>query len=182
MSAFSSPAIVLSAVLFLASTIAGYLASPLLDSAEIASNLRSTLEPLIALSPFWLFVVIFINNAVKAAMAIALGIFFGVFPVIFLVVNGLLLGLVVHLANSPAVAAAAILPHGIIEIPAIVAAAGMGIYLGAGLLQQLLGKKPQLGGRVARVARAYGWFLVPALLIAAAVEAFLTPLAIKAVS
>jgi len=174
-------AIALSAALLLVSTVAGYIASPFLDSADIASTLKSTLGPLANLSPVLLFVFIFINNAFKAALAIALGVFFGIFPVVFLVANGLLLGLVVRLSGSPLVTAAAILPHGIIEIPAIIVAAAMGMYLGSGLLDQVRGKQPRLGSRASIIARAYVLLLVPAFLAAAAIEAFLTPLVVMAV-
>lgn len=80
-----------------------------------------------------LFLVIFFNNAIKSLLVIGLGAGFALFPLFFLVANGVVIGyLVAHPAPGVTAAdlAAALLPHGVIEIPAILLAAGYGIRLG----------------------------------------------------
>src|SRR5665647_493975 len=71
-------------------------------------------------SIFWL---IFWNNILKTLLIIALGAFFGILPLFFLLANGMLLGYVGAVSaqkESLFYVIKAIVPHGIIEIPAII--------------------------------------------------------------
>ncbi|SCW72987.1 stage II sporulation protein M [Paenibacillus tianmuensis] len=89
-------------------------------------------------SLFWL---IFWNNALKSLLVIALGLFFGVFPLFFLLANGLLLGYVCMVSaqkQSWLFVIKTILPHGILEIPAIIVACALGLRLGMMVLKTLL--------------------------------------------
>lgn len=82
-------------------------------------------------SLFWL---IFWNNTSKSILIIALGAFFGVLPLFFLLGNGLLLGYVMSISaqkESILYVIKAIVPHGIIEIPAVIFACAVGLRLGA---------------------------------------------------
>ncbi|TVX97569.1 stage II sporulation protein M [Paenibacillus cremeus] len=85
-------------------------------------------------NPQWtLFWLIFWNNASKSLLIIALGLFFGVFPLFFLMANGLLIGymcMVTVEKQSWLVVVKSIIPHGILEIPAIVFASALGLRLG----------------------------------------------------
>lgn len=81
--------------------------------------------------------VIFFNNAVKSIFVMYLGALFGVLPLLFLVVNGMVIGfLLKHLAEQQGGAFVfelifkGLLPHGIIEIPAIVIACAYGLRFG----------------------------------------------------
>lgn len=86
--------------------------------------------------------VIFLNNAVKSVFIMYLGVFFGALPVIFLVVNGMMIGfLLQNIAAQPSgphvfeVIVKGLLPHGIIEIPAIVVACAYGMRFGVLMLK-----------------------------------------------
>ncbi|WP_169713773.1 stage II sporulation protein M [Paludifilum halophilum] len=131
----------LAALIFVISGIAGYAASAaiqqmLKDSAfwsqlrEIARQIQQ--DP----SFFHIFGTIFLNNLRASVSMIGLGIFFGVFPIAALVTNGLMLGVVLGDtsaatgANPLVVFATSILPHGILELPAVIIAAAYGIRLG----------------------------------------------------
>ncbi|MCS7463613.1 stage II sporulation protein M [Paenibacillus doosanensis] len=86
-------------------------------------------------SMFWL---IFWNNAWKSIVIIGMGAFFGVLPLFFLLSNGLLLGYVMAVSaekQSVLYVIKAILPHGIIEIPAVVFACAFGLRLGVLVLK-----------------------------------------------
>lgn len=92
-----------------------------------------------------MFVVIFLNNAIKSVFVIFAGAFFGVFPIFFLVLNGLILGYVIQLASVGMAQMTVwemifktLLPHGILEIPALIIAGAYGLRLGR-LLFSLLG-------------------------------------------
>ncbi len=89
----------------------------------------------------WFFVFIFLNNTIKVICFVFIGALFAVVPFFVLVVNGMTLGYVVfHPAQelSPwTIVIKGILPHGIIELPAIILACAYGIRLGALMLKGL---------------------------------------------
>ncbi|MCA0758449.1 stage II sporulation protein M [Paenibacillus sp. N4] len=88
--------------------------------------------------------VIFLNNAVKSIFVMYLGALFGILPLLFLVVNGMVIGfLLKHLAEQQGGAFVfelifkGLLPHGIIEIPAIVVACAYGLRFGTLVIKAL---------------------------------------------
>lgn len=89
--------------------------------------------------------IIFFNNAIKSILIIFLGAFFGLLPIFFLVINGMVIGyLLERVAETPGAISVfelvvkGLLPHGIIEIPAIIVACAYGLRFGA-LVFRLLG-------------------------------------------
>jgi stage II sporulation protein M len=80
-----------------------------------------------------LFILIFTNNLFVCLLVIVLGIFFGIMPLYFLISNGLLLG---YLASQRMNGETwfyflkGIVPHGIIEIPALILACAFGVRFG----------------------------------------------------
>ncbi len=91
----------------------------------------------------WLLIVIFFNNFTKAIIFMFLGLAFGILPVIMLFVNGLLLGYVLFAEHEMTIIelfVKGILPHGIIEIPAIILACAYGIKLGTLLAKSIVFK------------------------------------------
>ncbi|NOU92919.1 stage II sporulation protein M [Paenibacillus sp. LMG 31456] len=88
-------------------------------------------------SLFWL---IFWNNTIKSVAIIALGAVFGILPLFFLLANGLILG---YLGSTFAQKESllffvkGILPHGVIEIPAIIFACAFGLRLGVLMLKMV---------------------------------------------
>ncbi|MFF2890740.1 stage II sporulation protein M [Paenibacillus sp. NPDC057967] len=82
-------------------------------------------------------IVIFFNNAIKSILVMYLGAFFGILPLLFLGINGMVIGFVLKLtAESPdalpvwELIVKGLLPHGIIEIPAIIIACAYGLKFG----------------------------------------------------
>jgi len=92
-------------------------------------------------NPQWsLFWLIFWNNTTKSVMIIALGAIFGVLPLFFLIANGLLLGYMGTLSaqkDSLWFFMKAIVPHGVIEIPAIIFACAFGLRLGVLMMKMV---------------------------------------------
>jgi stage II sporulation protein M len=83
----------------------------------------------------WIFLFIFFNNFIKALAVIFLGALLGIFPIIFLVINGLMIGFVISWAERAGasmveVIVLGLLPHGIVELSAILIAAAFGIRYG----------------------------------------------------
>jgi stage II sporulation protein M len=103
-----------------------FIESQLKAMGQIASSIGNERNPQLSL-----FLFIFWNNVSKSLLIIGLGVFFGILPLFFLLANGLLLGyLLLVQADSVMLLIKGILPHGIIEIPAIILAAALGLRLG----------------------------------------------------
>ncbi|CAM4475460.1 stage II sporulation protein M [Paenibacillus phoenicis] len=137
--------------------------------------------------PEWsFFLFIFFNNVTKSIGVMLLGAILGILPAFFLLMNGLALGFVVMAAggrgeNLMDLIVRGLLPHGIIEIPAILIAAGFGMQFGYLALKSL----GEAGSRDAS-ERTVDWrgFLVSAgrgavwivvmLLVAAVIESTVT--------
>lgn len=162
-------------------TIAGLVAPDIAKLQEYSRELSRSATPELSFFKF-----IFLNNAIKSVAVIVLGALLGIMPAIFLLMNGMVLGLVVSLAaaqgaNLFELVVLGLLPHGIIEIPAILVAAGFGMQLGYVILKGL----GELGARD-RTDRTVNWkdFLTSAgrgafwivifLLIAAIIESTIT--------
>lgn len=167
---------------FLDSQIAGL--GQLADMVDKASGNDPNREALI------LSLVIFFNNTIKSILIMYLGAFFGVLPFFFLVINGMIIGylLKVIAADSNAmpvleVIVKGLLPHGIIEIPAIVFACAYGLKFGGLIFRasgSLLFSRSKLGG-IGKEIEFFAIRTVPmiviltvALLVAAIVESTLT--------
>jgi stage II sporulation protein M len=149
----------------------------------IADRLQESLAGFVkifgGLPPLQLAGAIFLNNAVKTLLVMALGILFGAITVLFLVVNGAALGIVFYLsiqAKGLWPSLLVILPHGILELPAVLLGASIGLMLGRHSVSRLLGRAhTSLGSEIARALHFFVKVIVPLLLLAALVEAFITP-------
>jgi uncharacterized membrane protein SpoIIM required for sporulation len=121
------------------------------------------------------FVEIAVNNWLVATSAGFSGLFAGLPTVATLLFNGLLVGAVAAVTD-PLVFGALVLPHGVIELPAIAVAGGVGLRLGHVAWGVWRGAHPP-----AVLAEAVGrtWRLVVGLaavfVVAGFVEAFVTP-------
>lgn len=131
---------------------------------------------------FYIFLFIFINNAVKSFLVILFGFLFGIIPIIFLFLNGQLIGLVMGLSdaynNGFISFFAAIIPHGIFEVPAILIAASYGICLGMRFFRALIFKE-KFAQHFKFAMKRYLTVILPLLLLAALIETFLTPVIIE---
>jgi len=121
-------------------------------------------------------VLIFLNNTVLSlgAMLLALIPPFFLIPLTFVVSNGYIVGIVVLSTKSPAMAVLGIVPHGIIEIPAILFATSMGTRIGWTTLKWLLrrGKSPK--EELTSSLKAFFYVVVPLLVVAAVFEVVIT--------
>ena len=173
------------------------------DVRALAERLAGGLPP--DASPGWLFLHLFWNNFRAAALGLAVGIIpFLSLPAVGAAANGIALGLVAAFAGQAeslgtARLAAGILPHGILELPAVWLADAMGIFLcleigrrirkpkraafgvlsdpnGLASPETALPADPRDDIFLGDLVVTFGAVVVPLLLVAAAVEAFVTPL------
>ena len=121
---------------------------------------------------------IFINNALKALFVITFGALAGVVPVLFLLVNGVTLGLVMYssiLSRGVWASLLAILPHGVLELPAVLLGTAIGLMLGKHAIRRLLGAaETTLSSELGRALRFFLSVIVPLLLVAALIETFIS--------
>jgi stage II sporulation protein M len=126
---------------------------------------------------------IFLNNAVKALLVMVGGIAIGLLPAVFLIVNGAALGFVLSSSiPSRGVLAAllAILPHGVFELPAVILATSMGLLLGRCAVNKFFhAGETRISDELALALKFFVRTVVPLLLIAALVEAFVTSALVK---
>ena len=174
------PYTLLSVSLFAIGVLAGMIAIVWLPDA--AAGVERSIAEFVhlgqGLGPAGLFAFIVINNVVKAALMMCLGIAFGLIPIFFLVSNGIVLSVAAALISDEAgalVAVAGLLPHGIVEISAVLMAAAAGLRLGAIAVERL--RRPGVGLKM-ELAKAWRFFLtlvLPALVVASVIETLATP-------
>jgi len=129
-----------------------------------------------------MFVFIFANNTIKSILVMFLGLFGGVIPLFFLLVNGMVIGYWLANVEGTGMSAAEIvvkglLPHGVLEIPAIVVASAYGMGLGVQLVRSAI-PKIRIPGQLERTLATtlpLMPFLTLVLLAAAVIEVTVTP-------
>ena len=154
---------------------------PVKEILQSSYNTTKKLAPEDSLFPIILFftlsfLIIFVNNTVKSFIAMVSGVFLGIIPVFFLFINGFIIGLVVFVSGKEVgyvETIARIIPHGIFEIPAIILACSYGLWLGKSAFLSLKKKDVELSSRVKYAVSRFCKVVLPALLVAAIIEAAL---------
>ncbi|MGG4194799.1 stage II sporulation protein M [Paenibacillus jamilae] len=129
------------------------------------------------------FVFIFYNNAIKAVMIMFAGIVLGIVPAGFLIINGMVIGLLLRIMESQGLDLAStiikgILPHGILEIPAILIAGAYGMRFGILILQRIFSRRmraegPTIMDWIKQTGAGAVW-VTAMLLVAAIIESTVT--------
>ncbi len=146
---------------------------------EIISRFSEMFSPVFDVSSFSLAVIIFVNNSFSLLLSIILGFFFGLVPLLSLFSNGMLLGVFAVIWQERLSLDSffvGVLPHGLIEIPVLVIGAAIGLKIGFIFLSRLIKKEGEVKKEILSGFIFFGKFLIPLLLLAAFIEAFITPL------
>jgi stage II sporulation protein M len=151
---------------------------------ETATDLQQLLQQFAkmfqGLAKLRLAAAIFLNNSLKTLLVILLGPLLGLASVVFLIVNGAILGAVIPLAvESKGLwrSIMTIVPHGIFELPAIFLGTSIGLKLGLHPFRRLAGNADTtLLSELSYGLRLFFRLILPLLLLAAAIEVFVTPL------
>jgi stage II sporulation protein M len=149
---------------------------------ELAGHFESSVVGFVKIfrgfSRFELAGAIFLNNALKTLVGIILGSLFGIIPVVFLLANGIALGVVFSLSAQSRglwLSVLSILPHGILELPAVFLGTSIGLMVGSHVVKRLFGRAQTTPrGELVQGLRFFCTVILPLLLMAALVEAFLT--------
>ena len=166
---------ILSAI-FVAASLLGFLA-PIPGKMDLLVDLKASLEPLLTLTPLKMFFVILLNNSAKSFAVLLSGILFGLVPLIAVATNGFVLG-VAYLFTSGGVgyvqAAKKVLPHGVLEILAIILSSAYGLWLGVTFAKRIRRRDMEgFGDQVIHGIRMFFKFAFPLFVLAALIETFL---------
>ena len=157
-------------------------AEPVLSQLEtLAAQVLATDSPLVRSG------LIFANNARASVLTLLLGAGFGLVPLGVLLANGSIIGLLIGfgtgtplpelagLPRDPLFFAAALLPHGIIELPAVLVIAAWSLKLGlAPWLPSAAGARVAVWRTTARESLQILVPVIVLLLVAAVIEANVT--------
>jgi stage II sporulation protein M len=147
------------------------------DSLE--ESLQAFIKQFHGLPKLKLAAAIFLNNSVKTFAVILLGIFFGVVPTLFLIANGAALTVVLTLSTQSrgiGLSLLSVVPHGILELPAVFLGTAIGLMLGASFTRRLTTKSEdiRIGAELGQALKFFVIIIVPLLIAAAFVEAYVT--------
>ncbi len=148
-----------------------------LTSSNVILDIGEFFEWIRSLTPPEMTLMIFLNNAVKSLLVIILGVGFGLVPVIFLTFNGMLIGVVIgSVAKIEGImfVAKAILPHGVLELPMIIISSAIGLRIGRTMINAIGGADTDIMCEIRNAMRMFIYFIMPLLLIAAIIEAYIT--------
>jgi stage II sporulation protein M len=180
-------AVIIAGLLFFATLVAGYagaIYNPAIGQNAIAFFKENVGSGVIKESPGEMFGYILANN-LGACIALFLGgASFGIATLCILSLNGGIIGAVIaalQKEHSAAFLAAGLLPHGIFEIPAFIIAGALGIHLAQSLVMEWYGEG-NAAEAARKLSRKFIFIVLPLVITAAFVEAFITPLALHVVS
>ena len=92
-------------------------------------------------SLFFMIKTIFLNNLFIAILMIMSGVLLGIYPIVNLMVQGIMIGFLIQFlfqqGKTIGFVLVGILPHGILEIPAILIASSFGIQLGIAVIRAI---------------------------------------------
>ncbi|MBN2245620.1 MAG: stage II sporulation protein M [Candidatus Aminicenantes bacterium] len=181
---------ILSAVLFTVTAVLAYiyfLYHPE-QAQSVFAKLAEILRRKIPLqSGFKQAIAIFINNSMGSFLALFLGLVpFLFLPILSIISNGTAMGIVSAVSAAqglnPSKIFISIAPHGLLELPALFYAAGLGIYISREIIKHLLFQEYVREPFIPLIRKIIITFLaviLPLLLIAALIESFITPALIK---
>jgi len=179
-------AILITIILFFVTLTVGWVGSN--QNPAMGENLMKLFEKEVAGqmtgdNPNDMAVKLFANNFEACILLFLGGASFGILTIFIMSLNGIVIGAILEIIrhdHSGMFVAAAILPHGIFEIPAFIIAGALGIVLAQSLVFEWYGGA-DTAVDAKRFARIFIIYVVPLVTIAALVEAFITPTVIHLV-
>ena len=170
----------ISTLIFIAGCAGGYLTSQAdpsfgqslvtLFQEMITNEIMSNDPPLLAFQ-------LFLNNLETCVLLFLGGAVFGLITMFVLSFNGIIIGgimEVVRVKTGSLVMLAAIVPHGIFELPAVLVSASLGLILGRTVMLELIGQGDSAAQALV-LGRLFLRYVVPFIAFAACIEAFITP-------
>jgi len=120
---------------------------------------------------------LFFNNLQACVVMFLGGASFGILTAFVIVSNGVVIGSIVEIVRQQQgglYIAAALLPHGIFEIPAFIISGTLGFMLARSLWNEW-NQKGDAAADAFRMGRTFLLYVLPLVFLAAVTEAFITP-------
>jgi len=180
-------ALVIASVLFVAGVLTGWAGSA--QNPAVGQELIRFFEKEVAgqmdgENPADMCAKLFANNLQACILLFLGGASLGIITIFILGLNGIVIGAIMEIVqkdHTPLYVAAAILPHGIFEIPAFILSGALGILLARSLIAEWNGVGDS-GSDALRFGRLFIIYVLPLVALAAVVEAFITPIVIHLVA
>lgn len=163
--------------LFFTSLVCGFFLGSLLPT-DIIEEVLGSIPEMKGWSLISILIYIIVNNIYKSFIWMLLGVALGILPLIFVTINGFFIGWVSYttsLQRGFFFTAVALIPHGLVEIPAILLSMAAGLELGVRLIKSLR-KQGSFKQGLRSALSLYVFRIVPLLVLAAIIEVTLTPL------
>jgi stage II sporulation protein M len=180
-------AVIVTLLLFFTTIMVGWIGSE--QNPSVGQELLKLFEKEVAgqmdgTDPVDMGLKLFANNLQACILLFLGGASFGILTIFIMSLNGIVIGAIMQMVRKDhtfVYVAAAILPHGIFEIPAFILSGAFGILLAQSLIAEWYGT-----GDTAVTAREYArlfiLYVLPLVAVAACVEAFITPVVIHLVA
>ena len=180
-------AIIITTLLFCATVTVGWVGT--MKNPAIGEDLMTLFEKevagqIVGKNSTEIFVRLFFNNIEACLLLFLGGASFGILTIFIMSLNGILIGSImeiVHNDHTVIFVAAAILPHGIFEIPAFILSGSLGILLAQSLIAEWYHGE-DTAENAKWFTRLFTVYVIPLVVIAAFVEAFITPIIIHLVA
>ena len=143
----------------------------------IAGEIMDDTPPMLAL-------LLFLNNLEACIVIFIGGALLGVISVMILGFNGIIIGAILEIVRKESndlVLLASIIPHGIFELPAVIASGALGLMLGRAVQEDISGGKAA-AEEAWNLGRIFVRYIIPFVAIAAVIEAFITPAVLQLVT
>jgi stage II sporulation protein M len=136
----------------------------------LAGQIMDDAPPVLALQ-------LFLNNLEACVVIFIGGALMGIISVMILGFNGIIIGAILEIVRKESgdlALLAAIIPHGIFELPAVIVSGALGLMLGRAVKNEFAGG-PEASIEAWNLGRLFIRYIIPFVAIAAVIEAFITP-------
>jgi stage II sporulation protein M len=180
-------AIILTILLFFIAMCVGWIGTvhnPAIGDDLIRLFQKEVAGQITVSDPVDMCVKLFFNNLEACILLFLGGASFGILTLFIMSLNGIVIGAVTEIishGHSAIFIAAALLPHGIFEIPAFIIAGALGFCMAQSLIAEWYGAA-DTAADAGRLARIFLLYVLPLIAVAAVVEAFITPAVIQLVA
>ena len=150
----------------------------------LRESFSSRFASIMTMNPLFIMLTIFLNNAFLSLLFLVLGLALGILPILFVAFNGYVVGVIVYLIAQERgllFILFGLLPHGILELPMVFLAAGIGLRLGYQVFSALIGRPTHIKREFKEGLMFYFHWILPLLLVAAIIETFITPIILSSV-
>ncbi|HNX17718.1 MAG TPA: stage II sporulation protein M [Methanoregula sp.] len=179
--------VIITALLFLAAMCVGWVGT--ISNPSIGEDLLTLFQKEVAgqitvNDPVDMCAKLFANNLEACILLFLGGASFGILTLIIMCLNGIVIGAVTEIishGHSALFIAAALVPHGIFEIPAFLISGALGFLMAQSLMYEWYGRA-DTAADAGRFARLFLLYVLPLVAVAALVEAFITPAVIHLVA